>query len=250
MKIITFTFFLLYALCGFSQTKTEISGRVLHIELPIKNADVVNFTTKKNTTTNENGAFTIEATLNDKLVIISSEYADKTLFVSQFELDKNEITIQLEAKPIELDEVKIRAQESVKNLVTYDDLAQIRIAKENSPLRNAAVYDGKMINSADFIQIAKLIGTGVAKLFKLDKKKKNKKLQTIDFKEYANDTFSDAFFIKILELKPDEKALFLNYCEADSKSKAIIQTEDEFVIMDFLISKKAGFLALLAENKK
>lgn len=249
-KTATYIFLLFFTLIGFSQNRIVLHGKVLWQNNPINNVDVINFTTKKNTLTNENGDFYIDAKINDQLIIIAKDFLDKKITLSQIEFNKNLITISLEEKPIELDEVKIKAKESVKNLVTYDDLAQIRIAKENSPLRNPAVYDGKIINGADFFQIGKMIAKGIGKLFKSDRDKTKKGVKNINFKEYANSNFSEDFYTKTLELKPDEVALFLNFCEADSKAKEIIETEDEFIIMDFLISKKTDFHTLLLENKK
>lgn len=250
MKKITQLFFLLFTFIGFSQTKNEIHGKVVSQELAIKNADVINFTNKKSTTTNENGEFYIEAKANDIIIVLSKEYYDKKFYISKYDFNKTLITIQLEAKPIELDDVKIRAKESVKNIVTYDDLAQIRIAKENSPLRNPAVYDGKIINGMDFFQIGKMIVKGIGKLFKGDRDTSKKTPSNIDFKDFAKANFTNDFFIETLELKQDEIDLFLNFCEADPKSKEIIATEDEFMIMDFLVSKKAPFLTLSSETKK
>lgn len=249
-KITTYIFFLFFTLTGFSQNRIVFHGRVLSQEIPINNADVINFTTKKSTLTNENGDFYIDVKIGDQLIVISKDFLDEKVTLLKFDFEKALMIIKLEAKPIELDDVKIRAKESVKNLVTYDDLAQIRIAKENSPLRNPAVYDGKMINGMDFVQIGKMIGRGIVKLFKGDRDKTQKKEKNIDFKDYAISNFSEDFYTKTLELKPDEIDLFLNFCEADSKAKETIETEDEFIIMDFLVSKKADFDKMLSENKK
>lgn len=243
---ITLFLILLYSSIGFSQNRTQLHGRILSQETAVIKADIINFTTKISTISNENGEFFIEAKPNDLLIVISDETLDKKMTLSPYEFYNPILNIRIEKKPIELDEVKIRAQQSVKNLVTYDELAKIRIAEENSPLRNAAVYDGKIINGADFIQIAKMIG----KLFKSKKSKKKMPSQNLDFTDYASSNFSDTFFIKTLDLKPDEIALFLDYCEADPKSKEAIKSDDEFTILDFLITKKADFRKMLSENKK
>lgn len=238
--------FLLFSTFVFSQNSILISGKVSHQDSPVKNVDVINITTKKSTVTNEKGDFSIEVQEDNRLVFISKDFLDKNIVVSKSDVNKVFITIKLEAKPIELDDVTVRAKESVKNLVTYDELARIRIEKENSPLRNAAVYDGKLINAADFIQIGKMIG----KLFKKKNKKDKSKMENFNFKEYANSNFSIDFFTKTLELKPDETSLFLDFCQADAKSKEIAQTEDEFIILDFLINKKIEFRKLNTNSQK
>lgn len=235
--------FLLFSTFIFSQNEKIISGKIISQDVALNGIEIVNFNNKKIATTNNLGEFSISAKENDELIVLNDIYQYKSVIVYKSYLNQI-ITINLTKKPIELDDVKIRAKESVKNIVTYDDLAQIRIAKENSPLRNPAVFDGKIINGMDFVQIGKMIG-------KLFKNKKNKATPfNIDFKEYANSNFSKDFFTKTLELKPDETALFLDFCEADPKSKEIAQTEDEFTILDFLITKKTEFRKISSENKK
>lgn len=229
--------FLLFSALVFSQNPVTMTGKVMHQGNPVKNVDVVNITTKKSAVTNDNGDFSIEVKEDNRLIFISKDFLDKNIIVSKYDLAKKSITIQLEAKPIELDDVEVRAKESVKNLVTYEELAKIRIEKENSPLRNAAVYDGKLINAVDFIQIGKMIG----KLFKKKNKKNKSKAENFNFKDYATNNFSKDFFTTTLELKPDETSLFLDFCQADPKSKEVALSEDEFTILDFLINKKTEF---------
>lgn len=243
-KLATSIVLFLCTIFGFSQTQTIIHGRVTWQDNPIKNVDVVNLSTKKNTVTNESGEFYIEAQVNDQLLFIAKEYLDKKMYISKSDINQRLLVIKLEAKPIELDEVKVRARESVKNLVSYEELAQIRVAKENSPLRNAAVYDGKIINGIDFIQIGRMIGKGLAKLFNGNKTNTNADLQNIDIKEFASSYFSKEFYSKTLELKSDEIPLFLDFCEADYQAKEIIAGQNEFVILNFFISKKNEFIKL------
>jgi hypothetical protein len=249
-KTITYILFLLFTLFGFSQNRIVLHGRVLWQDNPINNVDVINFTTKKIAVTNETGDFYIDAKVSDQLILISKDFIDQKLTLSQSDFNNTLITIKLEEKPIELDEVKIRAQEKFVNIATYEDLNAIKIAKENSGLKPIGVYTGELTNSTDFVQIGRMIAKGIGKLFKGNKEKTKKKMKNIDFQEYAKSNFSEEFYTKTLELKPEEIALFLNFCEADSKSKEIIESEDEFTIMDFLVSKKEAFLKIISENKK
>jgi hypothetical protein len=249
-KTTTYIFFFLFTLYGFSQKRITIKGGVSSLETPIKNADIINFTTKKITVTNENGDFYIDAKVNDELFIITKDFIDQKIILSQIDFEKKLIIIILEKKPIELDEVKIDKPKAINLKLTYNDMATLKIAKENSRPKPIGVYTGEITNGADFVQIGKMIGKGIGKLLKGDKKKTKKVIKNIDFKEYAKSNFSEEFYTKTLELKPDEIALFLNFCEADSKSKEIIESEDEFTIMDFLVSKKEAFLKIISENKK
>ena len=49
------------------------------------------------------------------------------------------------------------------------------------------------------------------------------------------------FFTNTLKLKSNEVGLFLDYCENDPKSKTLLQEKDEFMLIDFLITKNEEF---------
>jgi hypothetical protein len=66
-----------------------------------------------------------------------------------------------------------------------------------------------------------------------------------NFKEYALSKFDkDEFFIKKLNIKPEDLFLFFSYCEKDLKSQPIIDNQNELETMDFLISKNIEFKKL------
>lgn len=243
---ITLVFILFFKLLSFSQTRTQVHGRVLSQDNPIKNADVINYTTKKSTITNENGDFYIEATIKDHLIVISDNYQDSKIIISHFNIDKDPLLIQLEKKPIEIEEINITTKLKTASFVTYEDLAMARITKEQARPKNDAVYTGVITNGMDFVQIGKMIG----KLFKNKKKSKHQEVKEIDFNTYAKANFTEQFFSKTLELKSEEIELFLQFCEADSKSHEVMTSGNKFLNLNFLIIKKAEFLKLQSELKK
>jgi hypothetical protein len=58
------------------------------------------------------------------------------------------------------------------------------------------------------------------------------------------------FFHKTLALKPNEIALFLDFCDADSQSKTLIENNNVLSLMDFLLAKNIEFKKLPTfENK-
>lgn len=226
----------------FSQTEQLISGKIISQNSNLRGIEVINIDTKKTATTNNFGEFLIGAKINDKLIILTEKYINTSIVISSKDINKK-IIITLVEKPIELDDVEITNRQKIKPIITYEDLAMTRIEKEAARPKNDAVYTGVITNGADFVQIGKMIG----KLFK--NKKDVAQAPNIEFKTYVKSNFSEDFLIKVLELKPNETSLFLDFCENDSKSKQIIKTENEFIFLDFLISKKAEFYKMLSENK-
>ena len=243
-KTTIYIYFLLFTLIGFSQSKTQIHGRVLWQENAVKNADVINFTTKKNTITNDSGDFYIEAKANDYLIIFSKEHLDKKVFISQSDMSKSVIIIQLQLKIIELDEVKIFTTPEIKLKVGYNEINAAKLAKQQSRPQPTGVYTGEIVNGMDFIQIGKALYSGIKSLIKNNKKKILKPIDVFPH-QYLKENFDEAFFLKILNLKTDEIEPFVEYCSKDSKVDDLIRNQSNFEIMDFLITKKNAYDKML-----
>ncbi|HNP33091.1 MAG TPA: hypothetical protein PKN96_07345 [Flavobacterium sp.] len=234
-KITPLLFFLISGIC-FSQTKL-IHGKVLYLNTYQENIDIINFNSKYMTQTNNSGDFTIEAKVGDVLIFMSERFVDQKYKLTSEDFKKPVLTITLVQKPIPLNEVEIAQVKAVKvKSVSYNDVKMAKIQKDASRPKVEGVYTGEMVNGVDFIQIGKMIG----KLFKSDKSKE-KKTEVVSFKDYAKSNFNESFFSKTLKVAPEDTARFIEYCDADPKSKTVIATDDELTILEFLLTKKAEF---------
>lgn len=240
MYKLTLTLFLLLSFASYAQNSKLIKGKVNYMGSYQKNIEIINFTSKKMTTSTVTGEFQIEVKIDDVLVLLSETFADQKYKITTEDLEKNIVVINLVEKPIPLDEVEITQVQEIKGIsVSYNDLKMTKIQKDAERPKNNDVYTGELINGVDFVQIGKMIG----KLFK-SKKPKAKTAPKVTFKEYAITNFNETFFIKTLKLKPEETGRFLDYCEADPNSKTIIDSTDELFILEFLMKKKSAFDAL------
>lgn len=234
---ITTLFFLLFSCACFSQTTKLIHGKVSYQGSYQQNVDVINYNTRKMTQTNTLGQFEIEAKVDDVLVFMSDHFADQKYTVTAEDFDKGSIFIKLSEKPIPLKEVEILQVKAIKlESLSYNDLKMAKIEKQSNAPKVQGVYTGEIENGVDFIQIGKMIG----KLFKGNKPKEAKQ-EVIPFSLYAKANFNESFFSKTLKVKPEDTGRFLEYCEADPKSKLIMQSNDELTILEFLLAKKAEF---------
>lgn len=224
---------------GFSQTEKLLHGKILSGKTSLSGIDIVNASSKKSTSTNSKGAFSILAKADDELLIISKDYIDKTIVVMQQDLDADNLVITLEKKPIELKEVSVTKAPSVKVKSTQTELAQAKLAKQANTPKVVGVYDGSIENGLDFVQI----GKGIVNLFK-GKDGAAETPPSIGFKEYMTANFTKDFYTQKLKLKPEEIELFLSYCEADSKAKEIAAQQDPLKTTEFLISKNEEFKKL------
>ncbi|WP_428230375.1 hypothetical protein [Flavobacterium sp.] len=108
------------------------------------------------------------------------------------------------------------------------------------------VYDGTIPNGMDFGRM----GKGVFNLFKNDKKEElKKKTEETVFRKLVAASIPSTFFTKDLKLAPEEVGLFLDFCDADPRSKNLLENNNVLTTMDFLYAKNEMFKKMKVESK-
>jgi hypothetical protein len=227
---------------GFSQTEKLINGKVLHEQFPVEKVDVVNFSSKKITVTNASGEFSILAKAGDELIFISKNHDLKKIVLDQKTIDKNNLLISLILKPEELKEVVITKIPSIKlgtdKAYEQGKLDQLAVEKSARSLKTG-VYNGSIENGMDLMRI----GGMILKLF-IKEKEVVKETPQIKFKQLAKSACDEKFYLQTLKLKPDQIELFLEFCDADPKSKTVAESNNVLTVMDFLLAKNIEFKKL------
>ena len=244
MKHILYFILLFNCFVGFSQTEKVIHGTILSNEVALPAIDIVNMSSKKSAKTDSDGRFKLSANVGDELFIISKDYTDRKIILTQEQFNQNNFIFYLEEKPIELDDVNIVKVESMKIKTSQADIDEIKLKKQQNALKVPNVYTGEIENGVDFIRLGKEIG----KLFKNKEKSKNQ-LPPIEFKDYISTNFDNVFFVEELELKPEEINSFISFCERDTQAKTISENQNLLETMDFLINKNEDFKKAIDTNK-
>ena len=214
---------------SFSQTEKLLQGKVLSGDFPVEGVEIVNLVTEKTTTTDTNGRFNILVKTDDMLVFVSEKYEYKRLFLDKEFLDKNNFTILLTRKPEQLEEVVITKISFPKIKFDKNIASQINIEKARDHPKPLGVYDGTIEN-------------GIAMYINLPFGQK--KIHQIEFKELVKKTNNEKYYIEILKLKPEELGLFIEFCDADPKSKTVLENVNSLSLMDFLLAKNIEFKKL------
>ena len=214
---------------SFSQTEKLLQGKVLSGDFPVEGVEIVNLVTEKTTTTDTNGRFNILVKTDDMLVFASEKYEYKRLFLDKEFLDKNNFTILLTRKPEQLEEVVITKISFPKIKFDKNIASQINIEKARDHPKPLGVYDGTIEN-------------GIAMYINLPFGQK--KIHQIEFKELVKKTNNEKYYIEILKLKPEELGLFIEFCDADPKSKTVLENVNSLSLMDFLLAKNIEFKKL------
>ena len=244
MKVkILMTFLLIYCQISFSQT---IKGKISFNNYAIANAEIVNTKTKTIATSDGNGLFTIDAKPNETIVFIAKGYDLKSILITSKLIKENNLMINLVLKAEELKEVVINNQPSIKlgsdTKWEQGKLDQYTLEKNAQRLKVAGVSSHTIENGMDFVRIGKLIGSLFKKEKDSEQPKKNNSLAT--FKTIAKNSCDQRFFLETLKLKPEQIDLFLQFCENDPKSNALLQDSNDLAVMEFLLNKNNEFKKL------
>lgn len=240
-KLLTTISFFTYQY-SISQTEKLLLGKVLAQNLPLKNVEVINKTSKTSTRTNDFGEFSISVNVKDSLLFFSKKYFFKRLKITQENIETKILVVDMILKPEELDEVVITKMPSIKlsSDKTYEQekIDQIDITKRaNNLTRFITGYkDGTIPNG-----MSMTIGLGGNSQKRDDFKS--------EFKELVLKTCNPDFFINDLKLTPEEKGLFLEFCDADPESKKLLQHSNILTTMDFLYAKNEEFKKLKTDIK-
>jgi hypothetical protein len=236
--------FLLLFVCqfGFSQTEKLIHGKVLHEQFPVEKVDVINKTTQKSTITDITGNFVLSAKTNDSIVFYRKEYYLKEIQLRPNDVATNNISISMVKKPEELEEIIIKQTPKIDwNLNSKWEQVkrdEITAERDEKRLKNTRIDDLTIDKGLNLARIGKTIFKAFAK------EKTSEKEPQIVFKQLARNSCDQKFYIETLKLKPDQIELFLEFCDADPKSKTLLENSNVLSMMDFLSSKNIEFKKL------
>ncbi|PIF32502.1 hypothetical protein CLU81_3046 [Flavobacterium sp. 9] len=236
VKLLTTISFLTYQL-SISQTEKLLKGKVRSETILLKDVEVINKTAQTSTRTNNLGEFSISVKAQDSLIFYSKDYFFTRLKITTKDIENSNLLVNMILKPEELNEVVINQVEFDKVKISADDLADLLISKKAKDLSwNTGVSDNSI---REALRIS----------FPL--KGKQKKTIEVDqrFKKLVMASCSRAFFINDLKIKPEEKELFLDFCDADPRSKKLLENSNVLSTMDFLYAKNVEFQKLKSEPK-
>lgn len=220
---------------GFSQT---IKGKVVFNNYAIPKVEIINENSKTVVVSDADGTFSIAAKRNDILIFIAKNYELKKIVIIPETINKDNLLVELILKAEELKEVVISKTGHKTIWLTKEEIEQIKL-NSSRPKQGLKIIDYKespMLFGVDFIRIGKQIH----KLFKKEESIKTESVKA-NFKDFAKANCDQNYFINTLKLKPDEIELFLDFCDADSKSRIIANSKNVLSTMDFLLEKSIEF---------
>lgn len=226
--------------------RSLLRGTVLYRNSAVPNENVINTTAGIATITNGRGQFAIDARLGDELVFMALNYELKIVEVDEETLRRNRLVVEVNEKITELDEVTVSPedQEEFLRLQNEDFKGFDYETDETSEVENIAQDPSVrgMQYGLNFVNIFKLLaGT-------LKKKPQEQEVPELKMSDVLRQIYDDSFFIRDLKLPPDRIQDFLFYCDTQMPSRTLLRKENEFELIEFLVTQSDDFRKTLQKE--
>ncbi|KQC29731.1 carboxypeptidase-like regulatory domain-containing protein [Flagellimonas eckloniae] len=238
-------FFLVFTGISMAQDNRQVlRGKVLYRGSNVPNENVINSTSETATITNDDGQFAILVKEGDQLVFTAVNYQLEVITITKEILDNNRLVVEVTEKVTELDEVIISPENQKKFLeVKNEDFKGFEYEIDRgTEVENVAMSraDRGMRDGINFVNIFKA-------LFNSKKEAEGQQVQ-LKVSEVLRTVYDDEFFVADLKLPQDKIDAFLIYCDDKVPSQTLLRKENEFQLIDFLVTHSKTYLAELDEE--
>ncbi|MFD2587586.1 carboxypeptidase-like regulatory domain-containing protein [Croceitalea marina] len=221
-----------------------LRGQVIYRGSNVANENVINSNTEMATITNDDGRFAIRVKAGDQLVFTAVNYQLMVVKITQEILDNNRLVVEVNEKITQLDEVVVSPENQEKflevNNEKFKDFEyEIDRSTEVQNVAQSQIERG-MTDGINFVNIFKAI---------FNSKNKNKEeSKPLKVSEVMRQVYDDEFFVSDLKLPQDKIDAFLLYCDDKMGSQSLLKKENEFQLIDFLVTHSKTFKASLEEE--
>jgi hypothetical protein len=240
---------LLFSFTAWSQDddRVVLRGKVLYLNVNVPNENVINATSEMATITNENGEYAIRVKVDDELVFSALNYQIEIVKITEEILKNNRLIIEVNEKVTELEEVVVTPEQQERFLESKNKVLKEEFEYEidrSSEVENIGLSQAErgMKNGLNFVGIYKAL----AKAMKKDKVEERTPLKVSDV---MRQIYEDEFFVIDLQLPQDKIDAFLFYCDTKMPAQSLLKKENEFELIEFLVTESQVFLAELDDQK-
>ncbi len=240
---------------SFAQT-TLITGKVV-IDDGVVGQDAVdhilimNEMTNARVLTNENGMFSIKASVGDELVIAHDFYIERKIKITSDILAKGMLTIHLNIETIELAEARINTlDKNFKNNIKlehgkvdelYDNLnlgfdPNLRFRKIN-PNMTSTINNNGLLDPSNWI--ATISGQ------KKKDKKQNEYFKKVDKIKDLENYFTSNYFIETLNIPENKVTDYVRYCYANFELEKLVKENKYDKITEILEEQAPKYLEMI-----
>lgn len=246
-SILPFFLLLIFTVFAYSQDDDRIllRGQVLYRQQSVPNENVINATSEMATITNERGEFAIRVKVADELVFTAVNYQLMVVKITEEIIKNNRLVVEVNEKVTELDEVVITPEDQERFLqLKNEQLKQYEYEIDRSTeVENIALSQSErgMRDGLNFANIFRaLLKSG---------KSTEEERTPLKVSEVLRQVYDDEFFVLDLNLPQDKIDAFLLYCDAKVPAQSLLKKDNEFQLIDFLVTQSKTFLKEINEEK-
>jgi len=224
-------------------SRVLLRGQVLYRGNNVVNENVINSTAETATITDDDGKFMIAAKVGDQLVFTAVNYQLEIVKVTEEILKNRRLVVEVTEKVTKLDEVVVSPENQKKFIaVQNEEFKQVEYEIDrNTEVENIAESQAVrgMRDGINFVNIFRAI-------FKA-KKETGEEKTPLKMSEVLRQVYDDEFFVVDLSLPQDKINAFLFYCDDKVQSQDLLKKENEFQLIDFLVTHSKDFRETLDE---
>lgn len=244
-----FSFFCLLCVTGsYAQDdgRKLLRGQVLYRNTNVPDENVINTTAEKATITNDKGEFAIRVKLDDELVFTALNYQLEIVTITEEILKRNRLVVEVNEKVTQLDEVTVSPENQAKFLeLKNEEFKEYEYeTDQTAEVVNIAMDDPgskRLQDGLNFVNIYKAIFTS------------NRDTETdrepLKPSEVLRHVYDDEFFVKDLQLPQDKIDAFLIYLDTHLPPQSLLRKDNEFQLIDFLVTHSKLYLKELDAEK-
>jgi hypothetical protein len=244
-------FYLFLLMLGFlapagaqEEDRSLLRGTVLYRNSVVPNENVINTTAQQATITNERGQFAIPVKEGDELVFMALNYQLEMVKITADIIKNNRLVVEVTEKVTQLDEVVVSPedQEEFIRLSNEDFKGFDYDTDETSDVVNIAedpTVRG-MQYGLNFVSIFKLLASAIEG----DKKQE---VPPLKVSEVLRQVYDDNFFVRDLKIPQEQIDAFLVYCDNQLPPRTLLRKENEFQLIDFLVTQSEAFRKIQEE---
>ncbi len=247
-QIFTLAIITIFTTFSWSQDNDRVilRGKVLYRDVNVPNENVINSTSEMATITNDNGEYQIRVKLGDELVFSALNYQLEIVMITEEILKRNRLVIEVKEKVTELEEVVVTPENQERFLEMQNSKLEEKFEYEtdrSSEVENITLSQQErgMRDGLNFVGLFKA-------LLKATKKVKVEERKPLKVSDVMRQVYDDEFFVTDLNLPQDKIDAFLYYCDTRMPAQSLLKKENEFELIDFLVTHSKTFLQELDDK--
>lgn len=223
-----------------------LRGKVLYRNSNVANENVINSTAERATITNDQGEFAIPVKLGDQLVFTAVNYQIEVVEITQEILDRNRLVIEVTEKVTPLDEVVVSPEDQERFLeLRNEEFKEYQYETDpTADIENIALDPTArgLQDGLNFVNIFKALSALISG-------EKTPEKSTLQMSDVLRQVYEEEFFVIDLKLKKEWIEPFLTYCDQNMPPPTLLRKDNEFELLEFLVSQSKAFRAELSGEK-